>query len=477
MPIRRGLVSWITLGALAAPGHASPLGDPAVQRAVFAGSTAAHPTSLTLNPAALALGVEGFYLHVSGSSTFDRVHVRRRVVDPDTGDLSDGAARSAMLWSPGGSFGFYKVGGRLSVGLQVALPSGESFLEGGDDLGYHSRGGGHREYSLFVIGGAYRWRGLAFGATLRVVETRLRLRFDRDTALERGDVDGTQCGGGPCGFENPAARERYDVDVTTGWLPSSSNTVAVTFGGVAEVAADWWVGLAYHVPQGLFSGITATGTVDVERAPADLAAEPELRGEASVGFRMPWRLQLGTRGRILEGLDAVGEARWDRTSDLDAYDVRLYGLELEDAGVPEIYPRPRGLRDHLAIQAGVEQVDTGGRWRFGARLGLERGATKPSRLSPLQVYPTALDVDLGAQLRLDAAWTVQLGAGLAWSPTRDSGRGAYDPLDRLDCIDAGFDIDDPACAATRAGYALPTASGTYGRVGSVAWLSLKWQKP
>jgi len=460
----------VTLVALAAPADASPLGDPAVQRAVFAGSTTAHATSLTLNPAALALGADGWYVHGSASTTLGRVHVDRRVVDPDTGALSAGPSRTALSWSPGGSFGFYKVGGLLSAGAQIALPSGESFVEGGDELGYHSRGGGHREFSWLVLGGAYRWRGFAFGASLRVVETRLRLRFDRDTALERGEVDGV-------GFEHPDARERYDVDVGTGWLPSYTNTIAVTFGGVARVADGWWLGVAYHVPQGLFSGLTASGTVDVTRAPSDLAADDTITGEASVGFTMPWRLRVGTRGRILPGLDLVGEARWDRTSDLDAYDVRLYGLDLADAGVPEVYPRPRGLRDQLALQAGVEQVDTGGPWLFGARIGVERGATEDARLSPLQVYPTALTVDVGVQARLSASWTAQLGYGLAWAPTADSGRGAYDPIDRLDCIDAGFDIDDPACAQTRAGYALPTASGSYGRLDNVAWLSVKWAKP
>lgn len=468
MPIRRALI--VTSLALCAQAHASPLGDPAVQRAVFGGSTAAHATSLQLNPAALALGNDGWYVHASASTTLDRVHVQRRVVDPDTGALSDGDSLTSLLWSPGGSLGFYKVGGRLSAGFQIALPSGEEFVEGKDVLGYHSHGGSHREFAWLVAGGAYRWRGFAFGASLRLVETRLHLAFDRDTALERGDVSTT-------GFENPDAREHYDVVVDTGALPSGANTIAVAFGAVAELADGWWLGLSYHVPQGLFSGLTATGTVDVDRAPADNAAEPQISGEASVQFTMPWRLHLGIRGRILDGLDVVGEARWDRTSDLDQYDVRLYGLDLADAGVPEIYPRPRGLRDQLAIQGGVEQVDTGGRWLVGARIGVERGATRPSQMSALQVYPTALTLDAAAQLRLDAAWTLQLGYGLAWSPTRDTARGAYDPLDRLACIDAGFDIDDPACASTRAGYGLPTASGTYGRLDNVLWLGVRWVRP
>lgn len=440
-----------------------------MQRAVFTGTTSAHPTSLLVNPSALALGLDGWYVHAGGSGAVERLRVRRRIVDPDSGALLSGPQNTSTMLSPGFNVGFYKVGARISAGLQIGLPIAEDFHEGKDNWGYHTRGGVHREYAA-VFGGAYRWRGLAFGTSLFWVRSGLRLAFDRDTALERGAVDGV-------GFENPDAREHYIVRVGTGWLPSAANTIAVMFGAVVKVTEGWTVGASYHVPQGLFSGLTATGDVQVTRAPNDGAAEETITGEATVRFRLPWRLRVGVRGRLAENLDIVAETRWERTSDFAAYDLRMYGLELSDAEVPEIYPRPRGLRDQLALQAGVEQVDTGGRALLGGRIGVERGYTADARLSPLNARPFALTADAGVQLRLDPSWTLQLGGGVAWSPTTDSGRGDYDPIQRLDCIDAGFDIDHPACETVRRGYGLPTASGVYQRVGGVAWVGLKWARP
>jgi hypothetical protein len=454
---------------------ASPFGDPAVERGVFAGSTVAHPWSLLLNPASLAFST-GSHVHVSGSTTLDRVTIDRRTIDPATEDLADGPSASAKTWGPGGSLGAYTVSasGRFAAGFQFALPSPEEMIDGGDALAYHARGGRHREL-VWAAGGAYRWRGFAFGASAQLVWSELTLRFARDTALEagRGDViEGTGCDGGPCGLENPLAREDYRIDTRSTRLPSARNTVAATIGMVARLAEGWWLGVAYHSPPGLFSSIETTGTVEVTRAPRD--GGDTVQGEAVVRLNLPQRLRIGVRGRITERLDLVAEARWEQLSSLRNYDVRLLGLALEDAGVPELHVRPRGLRDQLAAQVGVEQVDTGQRFVLGARLGGERGATADDRLSALNAYPAALTADVGVQVRLAPSWILQLGYGVGWSPPADTGRGAYDPIDRLDCIDSGFDVDDPACLAVRDGYAQPTASGSYGRVDNVFRVSLRW---
>lgn len=466
-----GATAATAAGASAA---GSPLGDPAIERAVFSGTTAAQPDSLLLNPAALSLGPSGLFFHASASADVDWVRIDRRTIDPATGDLAGGPTVTDTPLSPGAAVGVYGVGAEFAVGAQVVVPQGERFVDVGDAGGYHARGGRHQEYML-ALGGAYRRRGLAFGATFRVAPTELTLRFDRDTALDaaRDPARGIEsdCGGAPCGLEHPAARERYRVDASTSYLPGGQ-TIAVSFGGVVEVAPDWWVGVAYHLPQGTFSQVEAEGEVEVERAPRD--GGETITGEATVRFTLPQRLRAGVRGRVLSDVDLVGELRWDQLGVLTRYDVRLYGLDLADAGVPEIVPRPRGLRDEVALQVGLEQVDTGQRWVAGARLGVERGTTDEARLSPLNIDPTAVTADLGVQVRLSPAWLVTAGYGLRWSPATDSGRGSYDPIDQLACADAGLDVDEPACQAVAAGYALPTASGTYTRVDNTFRLVVRY---
>lgn len=453
---------WFLAGLfLAAPASASPLGDPAIERAVFASATEPNALALAVNPATLALG-SGFHLHVDGSSTYDRLAIHRRVVDPDTGALSDGASVGSTSLSPGGSIGLDDSGGQFSAGLRVALPSSEKFANGGDATAYQARGGEHREIDWLVLGGAYRWRDLAFGVTIEFVEELLAMRFARDTALESGDLTGE-------GLENPDAREEYAIDVDDG-IAVSRDTTAATFGAVAQVAPGWWVGASWRSPQGLFSTVEVHGTVDVTRAPRDGGGHEH--GEATVRFALPQRFLLGVRGRLAGGLDLVVDGRWETLSSFTDYDVRMYGLALGDA--PEVYPRPRGLRDELALTAGVEQIDLGQRWRFGGKLGFERGATQPSRVSAMNIYPRALTADVGVQVRLAPAWSLQLGYGLEWAPTVDTGEGAYRPLDRLACIASGYDLDTAACQTTRAGYGLPTASGQYGRFTQVARIGIDW---
>jgi hypothetical protein len=451
------LLRVLAIVMLPATAAASPLGDPAIERAVFAGSTQSSPHSLELNPASLSTG-SGTRIYVDGTMLLDSITIDRRTIDA-AGSLADGPSYGESMWNPGGSVGIYHVGVRFAVGAALLATTPEQWAEGGDVTAYHTLGGWHHEY-MGVIGGAYRWRRFSFGPSLELIDERVALRFARDTALEQGR-DAVIAAGG---LESPDAREVYRIDTTSGYLPGF-NTVALTVGALAQVADGWWVGLSYHNPQGLFSSVRTDGTARVTRAPRDGGGT--VRGDAQVRFTLPQWFRVGVRGRITDGLDLVTEARWTELSSFSQYDVRMFGLDLADAGVPEIYARPRGLRDQVTLQAGIEQVDTGQRWVLGGRVGVERGATASGKMSPLQFYPTSVTVDLAAQLRIAPDYTLQIGYGLGWAPRHDTARGAYDPLDRFHCIESGYDIDLPECRATREGYALDTASGVYGRVDNI----------
>ncbi|MCA9677772.1 MAG: hypothetical protein KC464_22300, partial [Myxococcales bacterium] len=456
-------------------------GDPVLDRAVFLGATSGQPAALRINPAAMTLGPEGTHVFVLGTGALDTLRVDRRTVDPDTGALVGGPSVSTTIFDPmtslGGAIGIYRVGQKFAAGVQCALPGGDVFPAEEGDLAYHSLGGSHRELALCALGGSYRpSRAIAIGASYQLVQTRLHLRFARDTALEAGrDPDRgitSDCAGAPCGFENPAATETYTIDATTATLPSFESSEFIV-GGVLRVADGWWLGVAYQLPLGLFlDPVQLTGTVDVTRAPRD--GGDTISGEVTVKFLYPDRLRAGIRGRVTDNLEVVGEARWENLSRMSGYDLRLYGLELTDAGVPEWYVRPRGLHDRFVVQAGVEQVDLGQRVTLGGRLGVQRGVTSDERVSPLTAYPLEVTFDAGAQLRLGHAWVLQAGYGLGLAPSVDTGRGAYDPLDRLACIDSGYDFDTDACAAVRAGYALPTASGVYARTSHAFWMGVRY---
>jgi hypothetical protein len=116
------------------------------------------------------------------------------------------------------------------------------------------------------------------------------------------------------------------------------------------------------------------------------------------------------------------------------------------------------------------------RSRFGGRIGFETSAHDIEKTSPMQVSPFSLTFDAGMQLRAQkgAAWVLQLSYGLAYFPSVDVKNSDYDPQHRIDCIDSGFDYSTPACAATRNGYDLPSANGTYGKLEHAVRLGFRY---
>jgi hypothetical protein len=485
-PLRAPAVLASALAALAivvGPGAgASPLSDPNTGRAVFTGATSGHPTSLELNPAALSLSSPGWHVYLSGSLAIDQIGIdRQAILTPADGAPTDGPSVSSNRGSWGTTAAVFAgfTGDIISsLGIMVATDPDDVFPENEDALRYHTLGGAYRELK-FLLGGSLRATSdLHIGATVGLVlSSRLAFDYARDTAL---DVD-SACPAAECGFENPMAAEIYRLDVRAGvrdlatWSEFFDDDRLVLAAGILyQVVPDWWIGLAYRSPQGLGRAQLLTGDVAITRAPRSCAADGmcTVQGEATVAMDLPHSVHGSLRGRIAPGLDLTVGLRLESLSRVQQFDVRTFGVGL--TGIPEWQPRPRGLDNVYSAVAGVEQVDSGQRFRAGGRLGVETAAVPAERISPTQVDGLAITADAGAQLRVLPSLVIQVTYGASWYPEVTADPGAYDPRFATQCAASGYDYETPACAAVRAGYAIPTAAGSYRRFSHAARLALRY---
>lgn len=473
----RRILTLLTSATIASSSAvASPRSDPTTGRAVFTGAAMPSPTSITLNPAAIGLDTVATKIYFAVTSTLQQLAIDRKTIDLESGALADGAKVHDTRIGPGGDIALlWHPNDRLTLGASLRLPPPEMQPKDHDELRYHTLGNGQRTYQA-NIGVSLRLTSRLFvGASVAHENSYLHLRYARDTALEAGHGPGgvdSDCTGSPCGVENPAATELYDVDVSTPLI--STTNLRVNVGAVVRVGPDVWLAVAYHTPPGFDIQSSLTGSMSVTRAPRDGGGV--LRGGSTVLVQYPASIDAEVRARLPEELELHVGGRWEDLSRMTAYDVRAYGSTFVPNGVPEQMLRARGLHDSFAVWAGIEQLDVDVRkpFRFGARLGYETASVNDSRLSPTTVAPAAVTLDLGVQARV-RAWVVQLSYGIGYSPTIETQGSAFDPRHRIDCIDADYDYTSTGCRATRAGYALPTAAGDYQRIDHALRLGFRYE--
>ncbi|HWO25231.1 MAG TPA: hypothetical protein VNO30_41110 [Kofleriaceae bacterium] len=467
MAARTILAPLALLGELAcgaAIAHASPRSDPTSGRAVFTGATLPSATSIGLNPAALGIGPFGEVV-VALTSTLDQIGIDAQELDVATGALVPTARVRAVELSPGGMVGLVLRTGRYTLGVQALTSPAEQFVAGERALRYHTSGGSQRDYVGTVAGSIRVTSKFFVGAHVAHDNTFLRLSFARDTALAAGGAPGGQ-----------NSEEAYDVCVRSPYIGSSN--LKVTVGLAAEIYRDVWIGLAYHTPPGLAIQTELEGDADVTLSPR---AGGELRdGDSSVYVQYPASVDGEVRARIVPELELdlhVG-GRWEDLSRLQAYDVRMFGRRLVGTGVPEWVLRARGFHDSFALWAGIERYEAGQMWRYGARVGYETGSVDDRALSPMAVAPRSFTFDAGGQLRLgDTGWAVQLSYGLQLFPSVTVTESAFDPRLQIACVDSGYDYNSRGCEASRAGYAIATAAGTYSRLQHALRLGLRYALP
>jgi hypothetical protein len=465
-------LALVFLTASPLPSPASPLEDSTAGGAAFTGPAHPHATAIYVNPAALGLSTQGWHLYLGGSARLDQFDIeRRRITDPSAG-LEPAPPVGDTTFTPGGTLAFYTVGSTATVGFATGLPLAHDFIEGQDDLGYHTLGGDYRQLAWLSLAASFRAnQRLYAGMSVSLTSTWMNFSFLRDTALERGTAGITSdCGGGPCGVENPAAAERYDLSVNSRGLLSTQN-LALNAGVVYQVAQDWWVGVSYQTPPGLQAPLTLTGTVKVTPSPRDQALGAEqFTADAEVIYQLPQAIALGVRGPILPGYELVAGARWENLSPLRQLDIRIFGRDAAP-DTPEWYPRYLGLRDVITLEGGLETA-AGQPLRVGTRLRFDSGATSSTTISPMFVQGMNLTLVVGGELRLVEGLVVSGSYGFTWFPGVQSQDSQFSPLDHLACVDSQYDID--ACTASAEGRAIPSAAGSYGHLSHAARVSLRY---
>lgn len=467
------------------PAAASP-GDAPWDGAVFAGPTSPHPANIIANPAPMLLATPGIHVFIGGVGTFDQLSIDRQLVD-ENGAFTDGPSIDGTTAGAGGNAGIMRAWPGGSIAFIASVPPPDETLAGEAALGYHTRGSRTRRVDYGTLSAAYRLTSrisLGLAGTFSTRDT--VLRFARDTALEAGRDPSrgieSDCGGMRCGLEHPLATELWTVTVASDrWNVFGVELPALTLddlrfsaGGLVILPGDVLVGITYQRPWNL-GRVERTGDTRVVSAPRDGGAVRV--GEATLFVRQPQLVRLGARSRMRERWDLVGELRWRLLGRASYEDVRTYGGDLAAGGIPPIYARPRGLRDAIALELGVEEIDDGQVLRLGGRVGIDSGAVASDRLSARAPWGAQLTAGGGAQLRLGSRWVVQLTYNTGYQPSASSNPGAFDPVRLLDCIDSGYDVSLPACATVRAGYGAPTSAGTYARWSHVGRVSLALEIP
>ncbi|WP_428261956.1 hypothetical protein [Haliangium sp.] len=467
---------------------ASPLEDPTLGGAVFTGTVHPHATSIYVNPAALGQAVRGSHVYLDTSLRLDRYHIDRQVItDPDAG-LQPGPSVSSSPITPGGSLIWYNVGDKIAVAAALSLVVLDKSPGDQDALGYHTLGDRHRQYvwrrvfllsrnwgpstylpfPMPTLGASYRWRRFYFGVGLSLRASSLELDFLRDTALEAGR-EGIESAcdddGNACGIENPAAAERYKISVSTEDLLAARNLV-VSGGLMWQFRPGWWFGVYYQSPPGFLTSLSSVGTARITPAPRT-GLDP-FTARAEVIYDLPQTVSAGLRGPAFGSYEMFTTARWQNLSRQRLLDIRLIDPVVGGDSVPEWFQRYRGFNDVLTVEAGLEErerAEPGERLRLGARVRLETPTTSDRAVAPTQVESLHLGAAVGGELRISENPRLVLYAsyGFTWYRPVDIGEGsAFDPRDRLECADSGFDLD--ACIPAAEGRAIPTAAAHYGRI-------------
>jgi long-subunit fatty acid transport protein len=299
-----------------------------------------------------------------------------------------------------------------------------------------------------------------------------RLSFAEDLALDGGSAGlASDCGGAPCGAENPAAAARYAIDSGQG---IGDAKFSVTLGGgiyFRRRAVEFGFAYSSRPIGGDVSGVEVAGERTSVTLPPRAGGGPvTCAGGAQtarcvfgdVVYRLPDVWTGGVTWHLGPGLELTAMVRWIWFHVHDRIDVRITGPTVEAAGLPQHIVLYRGFQDVWDTRLRVaywwrERV------RIGAVLRLETSAVDASAATPAAVDGFKLQPIVLAELRVTRHLWLGGGYGIAFQPQVTASPSRFDPAAATTCADAGGDLANPACRTRLDGRARPSAEGTYTR--------------
>jgi len=253
------LVAALALAAVTAgPAAASPIDDPHLGGIGFSGPATGDLAAVYWNPAALGL-VPDSQVFLAATARFSSLSVARAPIDPATGQPGggrtfptvDGRGRLHPFGWPPGPGGFFalsaSIGTRFTLAFGAFSPFAQRVLwsaapDGQQPTRFHAVEIDLRDVALAPAFAIRLCCGIHIGGAPHFLFSVGRLTFDEDTALGGGGP-ASDCGGAPCGVENPAAAARYDV--SSGLNPTDSSFAFLAAGGIHVQRPRWDAGLAY----------------------------------------------------------------------------------------------------------------------------------------------------------------------------------------------------------------------------------------
>jgi Outer membrane protein transport protein (OMPP1/FadL/TodX) len=456
---------------------ASPIDDPFVTGMSFSGPTSGDLGAIYWNPAALGL-MRGFQLMVAGTARWSSVGVSRASINPITGmapgSQPAGSAnatnfRQPFQWPPGP--GAYVALGYGSDRFTLAFATYMPYLEqisfpisatGGEPTRYQVLSMDLRNLALVPA------LAIRFGNDLRIG---LSSGFMFSTgSLSFADDLGGECGGAPCGAENPAAAARYNIN--SGQSIGDATFSVTLGGGVYYRHKNLEFGLSYQSrPLG-----TQTGSVEVAGDATTVTLPPRQGGGlvtcgggqssrcvfGDISYRLPDVFIGGVTWHFAPGLELNVMARWLWTHLQDNIDIRLVGPTLEADGLPEHIVLYRGFHDVVDTRARIAYWWRE-RLRVGAELRVENGAVDSNAVNAAAVDGFQIEPVLLAELRLGRRFWLGAGYGLTIMPSVTVNNSIFDPTAAAACTSDNGDLANPdqACQKRANGTARPTADGTY----------------
>ena len=479
------------------PASAAPLDEPFIGGLSFDGPTSANLGAVYWNPAALGL-VRGFQLMVAASGRLSTVEVNRRPINmadgTPGGTTTFPAARARDLTgpSPFGPNSYFALstdfgGDRFTIAFATYMPYLQRINfpvspNGDEPTRYQALAIDLRNLLLAPA------LSIRFGNDFRVgfapgfLFSTGRLVFAEDVALDGGTAGlNSDCGGAPCGAENPSAAARYDIN--SGHNIGDAKFSLTLGAGLYYRRRSFELGVAYqsHPLGGDVNGVEVAGArTTVTLPPRDMMGGGSVLGCSNMqsgrcifgdlSYRLPDVWIAGATWRLRPGLELTAMVRWLWLSMHDKIDIRLSGQPLDTNG--------RDLPQHVVLWRGFKDVwDTRVRisywWRERIRVGamlrfetsaVDTAAVNAAAVDGFKIQPVGLiEVRILRQLWLGG------GYGITFMPAVEVTDSVFKPELAPGCVNqatdtppgAGGSLTAPACQQRLSGQARPTAVGRY----------------